>query len=121
MAHRFGVRIRASGKSAGMGIGAGIFLLALGAILTFAVNWKVAGLDLHAVGWILMAAGAGGLVLFFYFWNRRRASVVVPRPRARRPSADEPLVREPLVREPVVGEPQVYDSRRYDDPRPPPP
>jgi Domain of unknown function (DUF6458) len=64
-----------------MGIGVGIFLLALGAILTFAVDWTLAGLDLHVVGWILMAAGAIGLVLFFYFWNRRRA----PRPVAQQP------------------------------------
>lgn len=89
-----------------MGIGVGIFLLALGAILTFAVDWKLAGLDLHAVGWVLMAAGAAGLVLFFYFWNRRRVAVVVPQRPAR-----APLVREPLV----------YDSRQYDDPRLPPP
>lgn len=60
-----------------MGIGAGIFLIALGAILTFAVDWKVAGLDMHAVGWILMAAGAVGLVLFFVFWNRRRTTTAV--------------------------------------------
>jgi hypothetical protein len=41
-----------------MGIGVGIFLLAFGAVLAFAVDWTLAGLDLHAVGWILMAAGA---------------------------------------------------------------
>ena len=55
-----------------MGIGAGIFLIALGAILTFAVNWHVSGLDLHAVGWVLMLAGLAGVILFFVFWNRRR-------------------------------------------------
>jgi hypothetical protein len=56
-----------------MGIGAGILLIVVGAILTFAVDWTVAGLDLNVVGWILMLAGVAGLVLFFYFWNRRRA------------------------------------------------
>ena len=56
-----------------MGIGLGIFLIALGAILTFAVDWTVGGLDLKAVGWVLMAAGVVGLILFFYPWNRRRA------------------------------------------------
>jgi hypothetical protein len=55
-----------------MGIGAGIFLIVVGAILTFAVDATVAGLDLDVVGWILMLAGAAGLVLFFVFWNRRR-------------------------------------------------
>jgi hypothetical protein len=56
-----------------MGIGAGIFLIVAGAILTFAVDATVAGLDLDVVGWILMLAGAAGLVLFFYFASRRRA------------------------------------------------
>jgi hypothetical protein len=60
-----------------MGIGVGIFLIVVGAILTFAVNATVAGLDLDVVGWILMLAGAAGLVLFFYFWNRRRSARAV--------------------------------------------
>jgi Domain of unknown function (DUF6458) len=94
-----------------MGIGVGIFLLAFGAILTFAVDWKVAGLDLHAVGWVLMAAGLIGLVLFFYLWNRRRIPVAV---------AQQPQVREPLTREPLLPRGQVYDSRQDDDPRLPP-
>jgi hypothetical protein len=94
-----------------MGIGVGIFLLALGAILTFAVDWKIAGLDLHAVGWVLMAAGAVGLVLFFYFWNRRRVPIAVPQ---------QPQVREPLAREPLVRDGQMYDFHQHDDPRLPP-
>jgi Domain of unknown function (DUF6458) len=49
-----------------MGIGAGIFLIVLGAILT------VVGLNLHGVGWIVLLAGGAGLALYFYFWNRRR-------------------------------------------------
>lgn len=55
-----------------MGIGAGILLIAVGAILTFAVHWHVAGLDLHVVGWVLMLVGLLGLVLFFTFWNKPR-------------------------------------------------
>ena len=61
------------GNAMGMGIGVGIFLIAVGAIMTFALNVSVAGIDLDVVGWILMLAGVAGLVLFFYFWNRRRA------------------------------------------------
>ena len=83
-----------------MGIGVGIFLLALGAILAFAVDWTPAGLDLHAVGWILMGAGAIGLILFFYFWNRRRA----PRPVAQDPQL-RPAPRP--VRDPVPLPPQA--------------
>jgi Domain of unknown function (DUF6458) len=60
-----------------MGIGVGIFLIALGAILTFAVNWHVHGLNLHAVGWVLMLAGVAGIALYFVFWNRRRPQTVV--------------------------------------------
>ncbi|WP_298752692.1 DUF6458 family protein [uncultured Serinicoccus sp.] len=46
-----------------MGIGLGIFLLVVGAILTFAVNTVVQGVDLTIVGYILMAAGVLSLLL----------------------------------------------------------
>ncbi|MFV2104095.1 DUF6458 family protein [Micromonospora sp. LOL_024] len=58
-----------------MGIGTSIFLLALGAILTFAVNASIGGLDLDVVGWILMAAGVLGLILTTLVWGRRRQVV----------------------------------------------
>lgn len=64
-----------------MGIGVGIFLVALGAGLTFAVNASVRGLDIHVVGVILMAAGALGIVLeLALFAPRRRTTfgAVVP-------------------------------------------
>ena len=46
-----------------MGIGAGIFLVAVGAILTFAVNWTASGFNIHTVGIILMIAGVAGIIL----------------------------------------------------------
>ena len=46
-----------------MGIGAGIFLLAAGAILAFAVSDRISGVDLTMVGYILMGVGALGLIL----------------------------------------------------------
>lgn len=46
-----------------MGIGISIFLIATGAILAFAVNVAVSGLDLSAVGVILMVVGAIGLAV----------------------------------------------------------
>lgn len=58
-----------------MGIGSGIFLLALGAILAFAVERDVAGIELSVVGWILMAAGALGIILFLTVWGPRRRVV----------------------------------------------
>jgi hypothetical protein len=62
-------------KEAVMGIGTSIFLLALGAILTFAVNASIGGLDVDVVGWILMAAGVLGLVLTTLLRSRRRQTV----------------------------------------------
>ena len=58
-----------------MGIGVSIFLLAVGAILTFAVDAEVSGVDLGMVGMILMAAGGIGLLLSLLVWGPRdRAS-----------------------------------------------
>jgi hypothetical protein len=59
-----------------MGIGFSIFLLAVGAILTFAVHTTVAGIDIRVVGVILMAAGALGLVLTMVVFTPRRSRSV---------------------------------------------
>ncbi|MER7457074.1 DUF6458 family protein [Micromonospora sp. NPDC126480] len=56
-----------------MGIGTSIFLLALGAILTFALDATLAGVNLDVVGWILMAAGVLGLIMTTLVWGRRRS------------------------------------------------
>ena len=62
-----------------MGIGTSIFLIALGAILKFAVTASVAGIKLETVGVILMVAGVIGLIvsLFMLSAARRRGGVVV--------------------------------------------
>ena len=52
-----------------MGIGVSIFLIALGAILAFAVTADVSGVDIDVVGWILMIVGILGLVLSMIFWS----------------------------------------------------
>ncbi|MEV1146238.1 DUF6458 family protein [Micromonospora sp. NPDC049799] len=59
-----------------MGIGTSIFLIALGAILTFALDASVGGINLDVVGWILMAAGVLGLIMTSVIWGRRRREVV---------------------------------------------
>ncbi len=46
-----------------MGVGFSIFLIAVGAILKFAVTTTVAGIDIQVVGVILMVAGLVGLVI----------------------------------------------------------
>ncbi len=56
-----------------MGIGASVFLLALGAILAFAVTDAINGVDLTAVGYILMVAGAVGLLMTTLVFGRRDA------------------------------------------------
>jgi hypothetical protein len=52
-----------------MGIGVSLILIAAGAILTFAVNATVSGVNLDAVGWILMIVGIVGFVLSLVFWS----------------------------------------------------
>jgi Domain of unknown function (DUF6458) len=65
-----------------MGIGTSVFLIAVGAILAFAVNVTVSGIDLVTVGWVLMVVGAIGLLLSMAFWSRwggfggRRTTIV---------------------------------------------
>ena len=52
-----------------MGLGVSIFLIAVGAILTWAVNASVSGLELDTIGVILMIVGVLGLVLSMIFWS----------------------------------------------------
>lgn len=59
-----------------MGIGIGIFLLAVGAVLAFAVHVTLAGVSLVAIGWILMVVGLVGLLLDVLLFAPRRRRVV---------------------------------------------
>jgi hypothetical protein len=66
-----------------MGLGVSLFLIAVGAILTFAVNATVSGVSIDTVGWILMIVGVVGILLSLLFWSswggtggRRRTTVV---------------------------------------------
>lgn len=61
-----------------MGIGAGIFLIAVGAVLAFAVHASVSGIDVQTVGIILMVVGALGIVLDLVLFAPRRRAVVAP-------------------------------------------
>ena len=71
-----------------MGIGISVFLIALGAVLSFAVNLTVSGLDLDTIGVILMVVGAIGLVASLIIWGgwSRRG-----------PMVDDGYVEEPPV------------------------
>ena len=63
-----------------MGIGVSIFLIAVGAILAFAVNFDLSGLDIDVVGYILMSSASIGLIMTAFIWgprNRTRGGDVV--------------------------------------------
>jgi hypothetical protein len=64
------------------GIGFGIFLVALGAILRYAVTAELAGVDIGTVGVILMVAGlvVFALSLFFVFWGHQSTTGGPPAP-----------------------------------------
>jgi hypothetical protein len=74
-----------------MYIGTSIFLIALGAVLKYAVTATVAGINIQTAGLILMIVGAIGLIISLFFmtaWNdRRRRDGVVEERRYR----DEPV------------------------------
>jgi hypothetical protein len=55
-----------------MYIGLGIFLIVVGAILTFAIDASsVGGVDLQTIGWICMIAGVLAILLSLVLTNRR--------------------------------------------------
>jgi len=66
-----------------LSLGVSIFLLVVGAILTFAVDVSTSGFSINTVGIILMVAGTLGLVLSLLFWSsfapyRRTRTVAGP-------------------------------------------
>ena len=52
-----------------MGLGVGLILAAAGAVLAFAVNTDVSGVNIHTIGWILLIVGIVGAVLSMIFWS----------------------------------------------------
>jgi len=52
-----------------MGIGVSLVLVAAGAILIWAINATVSGVELHTIGWILLVVGAVGALLSMIFWS----------------------------------------------------
>jgi hypothetical protein len=100
-----------------MSVGVGIFLIAAGAVLRFAITTSSThGLNIHAVGIILMLAGVIGLVLSLLVWgwlNRRRNSVATYNPPAAYSRRARTLVRRRTVYQddlPVAGGQVVYQD-----------
>ena len=52
-----------------MGIGVSLILIAVGAILTWAVTADVSGVDINTIGVILLVVGLAGFVLSLVFWS----------------------------------------------------
>ncbi|MET8679831.1 hypothetical protein ABZW18_20190 [Streptomyces sp. NPDC004647] len=61
-----------------MGIGGCIGLIAVGAILTFATDWDMAGVNVDLVGLIMMAVGFIGLAAYVSILKRRRVQPPSP-------------------------------------------
>jgi hypothetical protein len=77
-----------------MGIGTSIFLIAVGAILRFAVSATTSGVSIHTIGVILMIVGGIGLLislLYLAVWSDRSRGTVPGAPR------DRYYERDPLV------------------------
>ena len=70
-----------------MGISVSILLIAVGAILTWAVTAEAEGIDITTVGVILLVVGLLGLVLSLIFWSSWGR---VPTRRLRRRRPDSP-------------------------------
>lgn len=56
-----------------MGIGVSIFLMAVGGILAFAVDFRLWWLDINMAGWVLIVVGALAMLLTLLLWGKRRS------------------------------------------------
>ena len=96
-----------------MRLGTAIVLLALGAILTFALRVDVSGIDLQVVGWILMIVGALGIVLELAIWGPRSRRRVTHTEGYADPAAGAPVRRSTDGRDLLIDR-----SVRTESPRP---
>jgi hypothetical protein len=60
------------GDAQSMGIGTSLFLIAVGAILYFAVNADIQGLEISTIGIILMVVGVIGLLISLFLLSSAR-------------------------------------------------
>ncbi|MFC6087371.1 DUF6458 family protein [Sphaerisporangium aureirubrum] len=90
-----------------MTIAGSIILIMLGAILTWAVEFDLAGVDINVVGVILMLGGIAGLL--FGIWRLSTARRTITRTATTPEAYATPVT-------PVDRTTRVYEERRYDDP-----
>lgn len=60
-----------------MQIGASLFLIAIGAVLKWAVDYRVSGINISTVGTILLVVGVIGLAITLLLWGTRRRTDVI--------------------------------------------
>ena len=82
-----------------MGLGGSLFLVAAGAILVWAVDATVSGINLVAVGWILLVIGIVGGLLSMIFWSSWAGPGYLSR---RRTVVDDGAPRRRVVEEETV-------------------
>ncbi len=78
-----------------MGLGTSLFLIAVGAILKFAITTTAHGVNINTIGVILMIVGAVGLIISLFWmtiWADRRRQTVAGAPVYER---ERPVVRDP--------------------------
>ena len=74
-----------------MGFGVSLVLVAIGAILTWAVSAEVSGLDIQVIGVILMVVGLVGFLLSMIFWSSWGGPAGVGRRRTTYVAEDGPV------------------------------
>ena len=73
-----------------MGLGVSLLLAAAGAVLIWAVDATVSGVNIHVVGWILLIVGAVGFIVSMALLDSWRSRGTVARRRARYIDEDDP-------------------------------
>jgi hypothetical protein len=98
-----------------MTIGASIFLVAVGAILRYAVSDSIEGVDLAVVGLILMIAGAVGLLigLWMTIAARRRYDAAYADPAYQDPAYRDPAAYPAQQPPPAQAPPPQPPAQRY--------
>ncbi|MCU1422662.1 MAG: hypothetical protein JWN36_2313 [Microbacteriaceae bacterium] len=84
-----------------MSIGSGIALFVVGAILAFALNLQVGFVDLHLIGYILMAAGVVVFIIGIVLLTRRRQAISTTRT-AVDPASGEQVTQRSSESDPLV-------------------
>ena len=97
-----------------MTIGASVFCIAVGAILTFGVETdSTEGINVNNIGIILMVIGALGLAFYALIWGPRTRRVG-PQTTVIREDPVQPVVQQRVVSTPVVTSTPVVERRVYE-------